>query len=691
MEQSGRRLLICNCEQSMPLEGGKLTRACQAAGASGELELNTQLCRAQLDNFQAALAGEKPLLVACTQESPLFAEIAAEQQPEADLAFVNIRETAGWSDEAAAATPKIAALLAEAALALPSTPSVTLTSEGQCLVYGRDERALEVAKRLSGRLEVTLLLSEPAEITPPQVMDVPVFAGTVIRASGNLGSFSVTIAGYAPAKPSARRSLAFDDARREAVSRCDLILDMSGGEPLFPAGERRDGYYQVDPDDPIAVERAAFALTDMVGEYEKPRYVKFDATLCAHSRSRKIGCTRCLDVCPTSAIEPAGDTVAIDAQICAGCGNCASVCPTGAATYQLPAANSLYERLRMLLKTYAAAGGRAPLLLLYDQRWGAEMISLIARHGRGLPARVLPFGLNEVTQVGLDFLAAAFAYGADGIAILAGPEKRQELTSLASQIGLTETVLEGLGFGGGRVHLLDQDDPDAVAETLYGLESKAPPTVGDFVPLGGKRARTRLALGALHENAPQPVDFLPLPAGAPFGQVTVRAEGCTLCLACVGACPTGALVDAADRPWLGFKEEACIQCGLCKVTCPEKVISLIPRLNFTATAMEAVKLNEAEPFNCIRCGKPFGVRASIDRIAEQLAGKHSMFQSQDQSERIMMCNDCRVVAQFELGGDPFAGKPRPLVRSTDDYLREREIEEARARLLEERDDKAKPH
>ena len=177
-----------------------------------------------------------------------------------------------------------------------------------------------------------------------------------------------------------------------------------------------------------------------------------------------------------------------------------------------------------------------------------------------------------------------------------------------------------------------------------------------------------------------------MPAGAPLGAVNVATEGCTLCLACVGACPTGALLDDETRPWLGFNEEACVQCGLCEATCPESVITLEPRINFTDEARGTVELNQEEPFNCIRCGKPFGVQRSIERIADQLAGKHAMFSSGDQIERLMMCEDCRVLVQFETSDNPLAGAPRPRMRTTDDYLREREIEEARAKLLAERDE-----
>ena len=684
MRLGAKRLLVCDCESTMPLDGDKLTKACQAVGGEGDLQLNTQLCRSQLGTFQQAILGQDPILVACTQEAPLFEEVAAEDNPQAQVGFLNIRETAGWSEDAGAATPKIAALLAEAALELEPAPTVSFESEGTCLIYGRDSSALEAAQQLKAKLDVTLLLLPEAEaVVPPRVMDVPVFRGRITSAKGHLGAFAINVDGYAAARPSSRLELAFDLPRDNAYSECDLILDLTGGAPLFTGHDRRDGYLRPDPGNPAAVQKAIFEIGDLTGEFEKPRYVKYDANICAHSRSRKTGCTRCLDVCPTGAITPAGDQVEIDPHVCGGCGMCASVCPTGAATYQLPAGNALFERLRSLLEAYHRAGGSDAVLLLHDGRHGEEMISLMARGGRGLPPHVIPFPLNEVTLIGFDFLSMAFAYGATQIALLVGPDKQGELEGLAGQIALAETVMEGLGHGGGRVALLDELDPDAVEERLWALQSRSRPEPGSFLPMGGKRTRTMLALRHLHGTAPEPQDLLPLPKGAPFGRVKVDTDGCTLCLACVSACPTGAMQDDPDRPWLGFNEEACVQCGLCANTCPESVITLEPRLNFTEEARSAVKLNEAEPFNCIRCGKPFGVKNTIERIADQLGGKHWMFESNDAVERIMMCDDCRVVVHFEQP-NPMAGSSRPITRTTDDYLREREIEEARAKVLAER-------
>jgi len=531
---------------------------------------------------------------------------------------------------------------------------------------------------------VTVLLDRPQDVLPPRIVDVPIFRGTIVGARGHMGGFEIVVDDYAATVPSARRQLAFEAPRKGASASCDLILDLSGGKPLFPAHEKRDGYLRPDPNDPAAVERAVFDVTDLVGTFDKPRYIDFKSDLCAHSRSRKTGCTRCLDLCPVGAIKPAGDHVEIDPRVCAGCGACASVCPTGAATYALPAGDALFQRLRTLLSAYRAAGGEKAALLLHDSTHGEEMIAAIARTGRGLPARVLPFALNSATQIGFDFFACALAYGAAEIRILVGPKNRGELTGLAQQIGLAETAMAGLGYGAGRVAIIDADDPDAVEAALYALPGPLPAPAGTFLPMGGKRTLAMLALRHLRQHAPTPLDLLPLPQAAPFGAIEVNAQGCTLCLACVGACPTGALGDNPDRPTLTFTEDACVQCGLCKATCPEKVITLSPRFNFTDQARSAIVLKQEAPFNCVRCGKPFGTRGAIERIVEKLAGKHSMFAEPGAKFRLMMCEDCRVIAQFEQGNNPMAGPPRPKQRTSEDDFREREIEEARARVLAER-------
>jgi ferredoxin len=665
-------ILICSCEDTMPLDGAAVKRGCRGA----QVSTAHQLCRAELEIFRTAAAGETPVIVGCTQEAPLFAEAAPAGG--ADITYVNIRETAGWSKDANAAGPKMAALLAAAAEPTPDIPFVNLSSEGVILIYGRDEQAIEAGRLLADHLDVTVLIAPPAAITPPRVTDFPVVKGTIRAAKGHLGAFELTVDGYAQPAPSSRDTLSFPAPRDGAVSHCDLLLDISGGSPLFTASDLRDGYLRADPGDPAAVLQAVLKARDLVGNFDKPRYVAFSEDLCAHSRSNIVGCTRCLDLCPTGAIAPAGDHVVIDAYVCAGCGQCAAVCPTGAAAYALPPADVLMRRLRALLTTYRNAGGRtSPVILMYDDAHGVPLIDALARFGDGLPAHVLPLVVNETTQVGLEAIAAAFAYGATAVRLLLRAKPRHDVSGLRKTLALAEPILSGLGFGNGRVATIETDDPDALGAALRAIDGgAATPHPASFLPTGGKRDVMRLALRELQRAAPTPVDVIALPPGSPFGAVELNVEGCTLCLACVSACPTGALTDNAERPMLRFAEDACVQCGLCKATCPEKVITLVPQLDFRAATATARVLKEEEPFHCIRCNKPFGVKSTIERVAAKLEGKHWMFRNSAQRlDVIRMCEDCRVVAITEQGLDPYAAPPRPNVRTTEDYLREREERE----------------
>ncbi|MCW3474162.1 4Fe-4S dicluster domain-containing protein [Limobrevibacterium gyesilva] len=657
--KADRIVFACSCENTMPLDTAALR------GCGGELRQSDHLCRTRLEAFRAALAEGRPITVGCTQEAPLFQEVA-DAAGFSDLAFANIREAAGWSDAAAKAGPKMAALLAAASEPMPPAPLVTLRSEGVALIYGRDEIAIAVGRRLADTLDVTVLLTRPGDIVPPALADFPVLKGSIAGAKGHLGAFELKVNDYAGPAVSSRARLAFGPARDGATSRCDLILDLSGDPPLFPAAELRPGYLRADPARPETVERLVFDASRLVGAFDKPGYIHFEAGLCAHQRNRRIGCTRCLDLCPTGAITPAGDHVAIDAAVCAGCGACAAVCPTGAATYALPPMEAVLRRLRRMLLTYRDAGGEAPVLLIHDQAHGQAMIDAAARLGRGLPANLLPLRLNETTQAGLELVASAFAWGAAGLVFLQRGKPRHDTEGLRRTAALAEALLSGMGFAPGSCAILETDDPDALG--TIAAQGPATGTPSRFIAMGEGRHLTASALRELHRVAPLQPGPIPLPAGAPFGGLRVDAAGCTLCLACVAACPTGALRDDPDVPTLRFAEDACVQCGLCRATCPEKVIALDPRFDLAAWSAPAVTIKTEEPYSCIKCGRPFGTRSSIERIIAKLQGRHWMFSgaAAQRIDVVRMCEDCRVEAVMNESFDPHAGPARPRPRTAED-------------------------
>ncbi|MHA1598716.1 MAG: 4Fe-4S dicluster domain-containing protein [Alphaproteobacteria bacterium] len=671
MKANGKTVLVCDCEGSMKLDAESL-----AGAFDGDVPfVNTQMCRSQLDNFRDAITDGEPVIVCCTREAPLFDEIAAEEFPDTAISYVNIRETAGWSEQGDGAAAKMAALIAEAALDLEPAQAVSMTSEGRVIVYGGGESTLEAAGRLAGRMDVTCVARPGTEIGTPALNDLAVFQGTTLGAKGYLGAFSMVFKDFVAASPSSRASLDFSQADGgEETLEADIIVDLSGQPSLFAGGVRREGYFRADPANPASVERALFDAADMVGTFEKPTYVRLNETICAHSRNGKTGCTRCLAACPTSAIQPDGDSVIIDPYICIGHGACSAVCPSGAISYDQPAANGLATRLRVVLKTYRDTGGQTPMLLVHDRGHGADVIAMLAQHGRGLPSHVIAFVVNEVTQVGIDFLLSAMAYGTSRIHIVAAPKQRDEMSSIEESVGLANTIAAGLGYDGGSISAAICEDPGALEHALYNLSRPIAATPASHQVLGGKRDALGQALSHLHAVAPAPVEFLALPEGAPFGGISVDSEGCTLCLSCVGVCPAGALGDNPDKPQLRLSQRNCIQCGLCKTTCPESVITLVPGIDFTGGAADWQILYEEEPFHCIKCDKPFGGKSTIEHMIGKLQG-HAMFSEPGRLDLLKMCDDCRVSAQFEETDNPFATHDRPKVRTTEDYLNERDEDE----------------
>lgn len=655
MYLNGKRYLVCSCERTMDIPAHRLATACGAVNDPNQIEetpvddlqVYESLCMDQRDAAREALAStDAPVIVACRQQAPAFRRMAAEAGRHAPVGFVDIRDAAGWTEEAGDSLPKMAALLAAAAPEAEAATSVTLNSAGRVLVYGADESALRAAERLSSRLDVTLLIAPGSDVLAPTRYELPVYTGRIRTLSGHLGTFEVTVDGHATVVPSSRALLEFAQPADGVRTICDIVIDLTGGQPLLPGGARRHGYLRADPGNPAAVERTLFDAEALVGEFEKPVYVSFRPELCAHSRNGQTGCTRCLDACPLSAIRPDGDTVAIDAGICDGCGLCHAVCPTGAATYAGPGGAELISRLRSLLTGYRAAGGDAPVVLMHDASRGADAIRLSGRFGRGLPANVLPLDVPDTGLVGLDLLLPALAYGAIQVVLLVDPAEGGPAPATQEAVEIANAIAEGLAYGPDRFAIADDIDPDALEARLYGISAAAHPAAASFAPPASARDRRRVALAALHDASPAPVDRIALATGAPMGAIEVDRDLCTLCLACVSVCPTGAVSDNPDRPQLGFTEEACVQCGLCRTTCPEHAIALVPRVSFTPDARQIVVLNEEEPFECVRCGTPFGARATIEKMLDRLAGKHPMFSEASAIERLKMCGDCRVRDQF---------------------------------------------
>ena len=709
----------------MTLDAPALSQALSrtpGASTDGLDTVHTLLCRREAAAFQRAAkstgASGDELLVACTQESRLFLDLneateGAAGVQERPIHFVNIRETGGWSREHRAAgastlTPKLAALIAAAQLPPPEpVSSVSYKSQGHCLVIGDADRAERAASLLADKLDVSVLVSGIGG-TLAQVHGRATHTGRLTGLSGWLGHFEARWESSNPidldlctrcnacvdACPEGAIGLDYQvnlDAcrsHRDCVRVCDaagaidfsrapiehseafdLVLDLRE-QAAYAQHQPPQGYFHTGTDEKQLIA-AVLKLRELTGEFEKPKFFKYQHKLCAHSRNETQGCTACIDVCSAQAIrsdasrkgkakgELAGGVI-VEPYLCVGCGACSTVCPSGAMSFAYPGTVDQGKRLRTMLTAYGHAGGRDAALLIHSEEAGTALINNLGRGARaggarlglpenvllGLPARVLPVPVWHTASIGIDLWLAAIAQGANQVWVLATDEEAPAYRhALVEQMAVAQAILTGLGYGGQHFRLIEAQDPATLDKLLRVLPAKTVARAAAFAAQADKRATLDLALDHLMSQAPQPAEEIALPAaGSPYGALVVDGNKCTLCLSCVSACPAAALADNPDKPQLKFIEKNCVQCGLCATTCPEDAITLQPRL-WLADGGKARKnarvLAEMEPYRCIKCSKPFGTLRAIENMVSKLSG-HSAFQGAA-ADRLKMCGDCRVI------------------------------------------------
>jgi len=573
------------------------------------------------------------------------------------------------ADASANRAARTQALEALAASPVQATGLVEYDAGNRLLVVGDDPVLVERAVRAAGtRLQASalvILAADDAWRAPIAGVTTWYVTRADIDLQGWLGGFRLRLA-----------------SQGDGEARFDQVLDLCA-TPLLGTELPPPGYLSADETD---IEDRIETLTDLVGQFEKPKYFRYNADICAHGMKGATACTRCIDACPAGAVTSLVERVRVEPHLCQGGGACATACPTGAMTYSYPSVEDSLERVRRMLRAYHDAGGEAPLLLIHDNEGGADGAQAMLANDDEASSRLLPLAVEEVASLGLEAWLTALAYGASGVWLMDRPGiPRGSRAAIDEQLVLADDILGGMGYPSGVLAWVRADQAGRVGEFVSGTASQpisepisepspepiwAPATDQSTAPngtpapmpaidparhaaIGDKRQILFQAIDHLYAQSPNrdaPADTaLDLPTGAPFGTTLVDKQACTLCMACVTVCPAKALQHGQDVPQLRFRESNCVQCGLCEQSCPERAISISPRLLLDTDARNAVRLlNEDAPFHCLSCGSAFATKSVIGRMEQRLAG-HSMFSTSAARRRLQLCGDCRVADMMQAG------------------------------------------
>ena len=467
-------------------------------------------------------------------------------------------------------------------------------------------------------------------------------SGRLIEVRGWLGHFAVKFSPLAPGLA----DRAEQAGGRQVTEEFDLIIDLMAS-PAIVTETPPIGYFRANAVDDLAAILAR--CRELVGHFSKPRYFRYDVSICAHESFGTPGCTRCLDVCSADAIVSEGSKIAVNPHLCQGCASCTLACPTGALSYAWPSRENLLHRVAALLKE-AAVGST---ILVHPRSVTPDIA--------GLAGGIECFPIEALPAMGEEIWFAALALGAGRVALLADSDTPEEsLALLSTRVSQARQML-----GVCRV------DPDAIllvrdAEALAGIDAprRIGPSVGEDRLASATRykrlllnqalswlgADSEMAASSLDASAPMEAGAdsektaAPLESGAAWGRIVIDPDKCTQCSACAEVCPTLAIRYFEDAEQasaeIGFNEQRCVQCGICASACPEDAIHLEPRFAGARESESWPVVATGALARCTECRRAFIPEKMLEVTLDSIRSKGKL--NDDIERQLRRCPECRA-------------------------------------------------
>ncbi|MFQ5912060.1 MAG: 4Fe-4S binding protein [Nitrospinota bacterium] len=655
---SGARwgVFLCSCDDSLPLDVAEIQRL---TGLPSPPRVHPRLSAEDLRSFAYQLKDESPdfFLVDCSAPPEVYEATVAEAGLDlGQVVRLELKKLAYGKSPGPAEANRVAARLIRGAMAWAEedrgAPALTLRG-GASLVVATDHPAgIALADRLAGRVRAALVVDE-AHVLPEEHPsgDRPgeFVRGRVTEVRGHLGNFQVTVDGDGE---KGRRSLSADQ----------VVAIYAQGE--VPRSGLHTGYHCLTPADAGQPDAVIARVLALVGEFSRPDYLRYDPDVCAAGRAEFHGCGVCLDACPHDALEREALHIRVNDLTCEGCGACVSACPTSAMRFLGPSETQIDNQVRALLQPLPGEdpGPLRPAIVFHCGEQGATALRAAGERGWTYGENLLPVEVPCLRFVSEAWMLRAFRLGAAGVALLGCAEcPHGERPLLKAKLEFTRAILDTTGFGAERLALIPAADGvlEAAAWSLaaFGAALGPPPLSGPQVPRLDltNREMIRDALEAFMDATGREPGKVVQDTPLTFGEVSVNAEGCTLCGACVFVCPTHALrmheqtKPLVNEKTLQFNHLDCVACGMCAPACPEKVVTLVKGLTVDRNAFSHRPKARDEMVLCAKCGREYINKKALDAIEDRVLSIPQLADTFAGRRRdiLRMCPECRAVVAVE--------------------------------------------
>ena len=313
-----------------------------------------------------------------------------------------------------------------------------------------------------------------------------------------------------------------------------------------------------------------------------------------------------------------------------------------------------------------------PALLVHSEGAGRAVIESLGRAARvdaalhGVPARVLPLEVWHTASVGIDLWLTAIAHGASQVWVLVTHEEAPDYReAIAAQMAVAQAILTGLGLAGEHFRLIGGGEVSRqLSQAASGIATAAAAAGSGPAPRRPPlRARSDPSLLRL-DQALQRAPATTVRRAATFAvqadkRVTLDLAIDHLMQQCARRCPRRSRCRAPTRRHRPVRQPGRRPRGLhalpglrgrlsrggarrqpgpaaaalhreelravrpVRDDLPGRRDPLVPRLLLAGggkARREARVLNEAEPFCCVRCAKPFGTLRAVEAMAAKLSG-----------------------------------------------------------------------